>query len=115
MRPSLLTVRSKDLERAEQFYGALGVVFSRHAHGGPEHLCAESDGMVFEVYPLADGQVPTSSTRLGFHVEDVPRVLRDLEAMGVEVVHGPRVSAFGLRAVVRDGDGHCVEIVQAST
>lgn len=114
MRPTLLTVRSKDLRRAEQFYGVLGVVFARHAHGGPEHLCSESGGMVFEVYPLAEGQLPTSSTRLGFRVDDVSRALRELESIGAEVVQRLRVSAFGLRAVVRDGDGHCVEIVQAN-
>jgi hypothetical protein len=110
MRPTLLTVRSKDLVRAEQFYGLLGVVFARHTHGGPEHLCAESDGMVFEIYPL-----PTSPTRLGFHVDDVPHVLRELEAMGVEVVQRPRASAWGLRAIVRDDDGHDVELVQSAS
>mgnify|MGYP001613804713 FL=1 len=112
MRLNLLTVRSRDLVGAERFYRQLGMVFSRHGHGGPEHLCAESDGMVFEIYPLGADQMPTSSTRLGFRVADVPGALRDLQAVGGEVVQEPRASAWGLRAVVRDGDGHCVELMQ---
>lgn len=115
MRPTLLTVRSRDLVRAEQFYGLLGIVFARHTHGGPEHLCAESDGMVFEIYPLTNGRLPTSSTRLGFRVDDVPLVLRELEAMGVDVVQRPRASSWGLRAIVRDDDGHDVELVQPAS
>lgn len=113
MRPSLLTVRSRDLIRAEQFYGRLGVAFVRHSHGGPEHLSSESDGMVFEIYPLTKDHLPTSSTRLGFEVNDLPSLLRELEAAGEQVVQEPRSSSWGLRAVVRDGDGHCVELIQA--
>jgi lactoylglutathione lyase len=112
MRPTLLTVRSKDLVQAERFYCQLGITFTRHAHGGPEHLSAESGGMVFEIYPLASNQLPTSSTRLGFAVENVSTTLQDLVKIGAEVIQTPRVSAWGLRAVVRDGDGHCVELVQ---
>lgn len=114
MRPSLLTVRSRDLASAERFYSRLGVTFARHSHGGPEHLCSESEGMVFEIYPLTNDQLPTSSTRLGFHVDDLANLLQDLEAAGVEVVVPPRSSAWGLRAVVRDGDGHCVELIQGN-
>lgn len=112
MNPTLLVVRSRDLVRAEQFYRRLGVVFARHAHGGAEHLCAESNGLVFEIYPLGNDQLPTSSTRLGFRVADVAAVVRDLATIGGDVVQEPRASVWGLRAVVRDGDGHCVELVQ---
>jgi len=111
MRPSLLVVRSRDLVAAERFYGRFGFVFARHAHGGQDHLCAESEGMVFEIYPLGVDQVPTSSTRFGFQVDDVSRVVRELQAVGGEVVQEPRQGPWGLRAVVRDGDGHCVEVV----
>jgi predicted enzyme related to lactoylglutathione lyase len=112
MSPCLLVVRSRDLGRAEQFYGRLGIAFVRHAHGGAEHLCADSDGVVFEIYPLGHEQVPTSSTRLGFRVADVVSAVRDLEAIGGQVLQAPRPSAWGLRAVVRDSDGHSVELLQ---
>lgn len=112
MSPCLLVVRSRDLSRAEQFYGRLGIAFVRHAHGGAEHLCADSGGVVFEIYPLGHDQVPTSSTRLGFRVANVAGAVRDLEAIGGQVLQAPRPSAWGLRAVVRDSDGHCVELLQ---
>jgi|JRYL01.1.fsa_nt_gb predicted enzyme related to lactoylglutathione lyase len=112
MRPNLLVVRSSDLERAERFYRELGVAFVRHAHGGPEHLCAESDGMVFEIHPVRSGQQSTASTRLGFAVADVGAVLARLQAVDAVVVQAPREGPWGLRAVVRDPDGHCVELLQ---
>lgn len=36
---NLVVIRSVDLDRAEKFYNALGLLFERHSHGiGPEHL-----------------------------------------------------------------------------
>jgi catechol 2,3-dioxygenase-like lactoylglutathione lyase family enzyme len=41
-RFNLLAIRSSDMDRAVRFYEALGLRFSRHAHGaGPEHYCSE--------------------------------------------------------------------------
>ena len=112
MRPNLLVVRSSDLAQAERFYRQLGVAFVRHAHGGPEHLCAESEGMVFEIHPVGIGQQSTASTRLGFAVADVGAVLARLQAVDAVLLQPPSESPWGLRAVVQDPDGHCVELLQ---
>lgn len=115
MRPNLLVVRSSDLERAERFYRQLGVAFVRHAHGGPEHLCAEFAGMLFEIHPVGIGRESTAATRLGFAVADVGAVLARLQTVDAELLQAPRPSPWGLRAVVRDPDGHCVELLQTET
>jgi hypothetical protein len=57
------------LDRAEAFYRALGLEFSRHSHGGgPLHLASETDGAVFEIYPAPEDGASTRSVRLGFAV-----------------------------------------------
>lgn len=46
---NLVVIRTVDLDRAEHFYGLLGLRFVRHSHGsGPEHLAAEGGGVVLK-------------------------------------------------------------------
>ncbi|WP_425396656.1 VOC family protein [Aeoliella sp.] len=109
-RLNLVVIRSADLHRAETFYTALGLVFEKHRHGnGPEHLAAEHDGMVFEVYPATESKA-TTATRIGFQVADVDQTIAKLESLGVETTQPPTDSPWGRRAVVRDFDGHAVEL-----
>ena len=108
---NLTVIRSSDLERAALFYKALGLPLSRHSHGsGPMHYAFEENGHTFEIYPLGDDALPTTSTRLGFSVASVDETLaRLLEAGGSETM-SPRESKWGRRAVVTDPDGHRVEL-----
>jgi predicted enzyme related to lactoylglutathione lyase len=64
---------------------------------------------VFELYPLAD--MPTIATRIGFAVDDVDRVVSELQAIGAELHQAPKDSPWGRRTVMRDFDGHLVELV----
>jgi lactoylglutathione lyase len=117
MRPrlNLVVLRSHDLESAERFYGTLGLRFGRHRHGhGPEHLCAEDAGLVFEVYPSREGQPSTAGARLGFEVDDLDRVVASLVEAGGRLIRAPKSSPWGVRAVVADPDGHRVELTRAS-
>ena len=110
--PNLLVIRSPDIDRAVSFYERLGMVFERHAHGkGPEHYAAEMSGFVFEIYPLKDGCAGTSQTRIGLNVDSVDQSLHLLEKLDVEIVSPAKDSQWGRRAVVRDLDGHTVELV----
>lgn len=114
-RFNLLTICSTDIDRAVVFYQALGLRFSRHAHGaGPEHYCSEDAGVIFEIYPLQPGKTPTVDTRLGFAVDSVDSVADRLSAIGAHVVSGPRESPWGRRAVLTDFDGHRVELTAVS-
>lgn len=108
---NLIVLRSRDLERAHSFYSALGLSFTRHAHGkGPVHLASESEGQVFEIYPLIGDAVPTSSTRIGFSVGSVDATFDRLLTSGGTAVTPPQDSPWGRRAVVTDPDGHRVEL-----
>src|SRR3954470_3902711 len=84
---NLVVIRTADLTRAEQFYRALGLAFTKERHGmGPEHWAAELGPTVFEIYP-ADGSPPApASTRLGFRVPSVDVVLASLAKIGAEIV-----------------------------
>lgn len=110
---NLLVLRSPDIHRAERFYLSLGLVLTAVRHGdGPEHYTSRVNGFVFELYPLAAGGEPTTGTRIGFSVAAVDELVLGLvQEVGAEVVSAPHDSEWGRRAVVRDLDGHTVELV----
>jgi predicted enzyme related to lactoylglutathione lyase len=108
---NLIVLRSRDLDRADSFYRALGLSFVRHSHGnGPVHLSSENVGQVFEIYPLTDQVAPTDSTRIGFSVPSVDATYASLMSAGGTSVAPPKDSQWGRRAVVADPDGHRVEL-----
>ena len=89
-----------------------GLLFALHQHGnGPLHYTSSVNGFVFEIYPLTAGGVPTTGTRIGFSVDSVDELVPRVREMGVVVVSEPHNSEWGRRAVVRDFDGHTVELV----
>ena len=110
--PNLLVIRSPDIERAVTFYQTLGIRFERHSHGkGPEHYASETCGFVFEIYPQRDETSATTNARIGFNVDSVDSCLKLLAELNVDVVSPAKDSEWGRRAVVRDLDGHTVELV----
>jgi lactoylglutathione lyase len=111
MQLSLVVIRVGCADRAIPFYQTLGFQFTKHAHGnGPEHYTSETAGLVFEIYPLTPGQTPTTSVRIGFRVADVDQLVRQLAAIGAPIVTPAQDSPWGRRAVVKDFDGHTVEL-----
>jgi catechol 2,3-dioxygenase-like lactoylglutathione lyase family enzyme len=110
---NLLVLRSPDIHRAATFYlQALGLPFTLERHGdGPEHYSSSLNGFVFELYPLGAGRTPTTGVRIGFSVDSVDELVQLVRAAGAEVVSGPHDSEWGRRAVVRDLDGHTLELV----
>ena len=110
---NLLVLRSVDIHRARTFYlRALGLPFVRERHGdGPEHYSYQVDGFVLELYPLATGEESTSSTRIGFSVDSVDELVLYVREEGAEVISEPHDSVWGRRAVIKDLDGHTLELV----
>jgi catechol 2,3-dioxygenase-like lactoylglutathione lyase family enzyme len=109
---NLVVLRSPDIDRAANFYRQLGLLFTRHAHGsGPEHYTSEVCGTVFEIYPMTEKTQPTISTRIGFSVDSVDQLVPLVEKIGARVLVAPCDSEWGRRAVVKDLDGHTVELV----
>jgi lactoylglutathione lyase len=111
---NLVVIKSPDIEALCGFYSALGLEFTKHAHGsGPEHYSAESGASVFEIYPQTDADSSTIATRLGFKVNLLDDLLPRLIQLGGKVVSPAKQSPWGKRAVVVDPIGHKVELVEA--
>jgi lactoylglutathione lyase len=108
---NLVVIRSADIDRAVTFYRMLGMRFTQHSHGnGPVHYTSETADLVFELYPLASRQMPTIAMRLGFQVDDLDRLVVELGEIGVNILSPPQDSPWGRRAVVKDFDGHTIEL-----
>lgn len=58
----------------------------------------------------AQGSACTESVRLGFAVKDADEAVAKLEMAGAAVVSEAKDSPWGRRAVVKDFDGHSVEL-----
>jgi predicted enzyme related to lactoylglutathione lyase len=115
VRLTLLVLKTCQVERLRSFYQAVGVAFTQERHGsGPLHYAGRVGDVILEVYPLPDSaSAADSTTRLGFAVADLGRVLQALQATGTSVQDQPRATAWGSRAVVHDPDGRSVELYQA--
>lgn len=108
---NLTVIRSTNIDRASDFYSEMGLLFTKHRHGsGPEHYTSCVDGFVFEIYPLGKHS-PTIGTRIGFSVDDVDSIAPMLVAIGAKLISPPTDSEWGRRAVVKDLDGHVVELL----
>jgi catechol 2,3-dioxygenase-like lactoylglutathione lyase family enzyme len=109
---NLVVLRSANLERAAEFYRQMGLLFTRRAHGsGPEHYTSTVNGIVFEIYPMSGKSVATIGTRIGFKIDSVDAIVPLLEKIGAVVLTVPSDSEWGRRAVVKDLDGHIVELI----
>ena len=110
---NLVVLRAPDIEEAQRFYSLLGFSFTKHAHGsGPEHYAADSGAQIFEIYPQADAEGSTKSTRIGFKVRGVDAVVARLVSGGGKIVSPVKDSPWGRRAVVSDPIGHKLELVE---
>lgn len=113
-RLNLVVLRARDAQRLAAFYSNLGLNFVRHRHGaGPEHFASEDGGGVFEIYPARADAEPTRELRLGFEVADVQLAVARLAGTGAEIISAPAASPWGLRAVIKDIEGHKVELTEA--
>jgi predicted enzyme related to lactoylglutathione lyase len=109
---TLLVLKTALPDEVRAFYQCLGITFVEERHGtGPTHFAGKAGETVFEVYPLPDGAaVADGTTRLGFAVPDLDRVLESLRYSGAPLLNPPRETPWGRRAVVRDPDGRSVEL-----
>lgn len=112
---TLVVIRANNIDKLATFYTTLGLHFTKHRHGkGPEHLSATISQTVFEIYPAIPPDETTTSTRLGFTVPDLTRTLNQLSELGSTIMTEPSQTEFGLRAVVKDFEGHKVELYEAT-
>lgn len=111
---NLLVLRARCPKSLVAFYEGLGLKFDEERHGsGPLHHAARQGATVFEIYPCSSDDRSTVATRLGFSVDDVDAACRRaLEGCGT-LVQEPRDSEWGRRAVVKDPEGHTIELTRA--
>lgn len=110
---NLVVIRAQDIDRLGSFYTALGFHFVKHRHGkGPEHLSCTIGETVFEIYPRNKENESTVSTRLGFSVPSLADALGALRGLNATVLAEPADSTFGRRAIVKDFEGHKVELTE---
>ena len=108
---NLVVLRAREPERLARFYSGLGLCFQEEQHGtGPRHHACTLPGAVLEIYPLEDEADTTTGTRIGFTVDHVDDVVRQVETGAV--LTPPRVTRWGKRAVLQDPEGHRVELVE---
>jgi catechol 2,3-dioxygenase-like lactoylglutathione lyase family enzyme len=108
---TLIVLRCADIERSREFYEALGLVLVAEQHAaGPRHYSATIGGTVLELYPRRDAE--TRGLRFGLSVSDLATAVSAVERVGGRVVPAePRRTPC---AVVRDPDGHTIELTEAS-
>ena len=110
---TLVVIRARNPDRLVTFYEALGLRFTRHRHGnGPEHLSSAMGDAVFEIYPANGAGGSTVATRLGFSVPSLTDALGQLRMLDASVLAEPSDTPFGRRAVVRDFEGHKIELYE---
>jgi catechol 2,3-dioxygenase-like lactoylglutathione lyase family enzyme len=101
---SLIVLRSGDIDSSCRFYRALGLDLVREQHEtGPVHYSCTLGQLVIELYPK--GKQTTSGLRLGLRLAHNPALLESIPSAG-----GIVISHDQERAVIRDPDGHTIEI-----
>ena len=108
----LVAIRSSDIERAARFYQQLGLEFGKESHGtGQQHLAAAlAPEAVFEIYSESTGSGSSAGIHIGFVVDYLDRILEELALPADRVLSPATDTGRFRRAVIRDPDGHVVEL-----
>jgi len=108
----MLVLKTADLERLREFYALFGFELAEEKHGnGPRHYSAPMGDGVLELYPLPEGAAADLTSRFGFAVSDLRNVVESVRSL-TEMVIEPKLTEWGLRAVVRDPDGRTIELYE---
>jgi catechol 2,3-dioxygenase-like lactoylglutathione lyase family enzyme len=112
---NLLVLRARDPQALARFYEGLGLSFVRERHGkGPVHMACSTPGATFEIYPQTEDSA-TTGTRIGFAVDNVDASYANALGARANGLRSPADSAWGRRAVVKDPEGHIVELTERPT
>lgn len=114
MQLNLFVLRTKDIHHLSRFYQNLGMSFEYHQHGnGPMHYSSKIGETVFEIYPFLKNQtVADYSLRLGFAVEKLDELIRNLKKEKITIVKNPTFTEWGYHAIIKDSDGRKIELTQ---
>jgi lactoylglutathione lyase len=112
---NLVVLQSADFDRTTAFYNKLGLTFDRHRHGTdlkpcPEHLAAELAGCVLEFYPATT--TPIQPIRIGLKVPNLDATIASFQDAPEAILSPPKPTPWGRRALLKDPDGHKVELTE---
>lgn len=111
---SLIVIKTNQLQEQAAFYTKLGFTLDYHKHGnGPYHYASTGSQPVLEIYPLPKGVItPDNTTRLGFAVEQLDILIKELREQGTTIVAAPAKTDWGYTAIVQDLDGRKIELTE---
>jgi len=110
---NLVRLRSADLDATESFYSVMGMFGARKVSKNNEaylEIAVYRNGPVLEFYLMVPGVESTSSVRIRFNIDTVGYI-DDLVDAGGELVQDIIRNEEGEFAIVKDPDGHEVELV----
>jgi len=112
---NLIVIKTDKLKEQFDFYSALGIQFHYHRHGnGPYHYSSIGGNPTLEIYPLPKGLPQAdSTTRLGFNVENLDLLMKDVKSRGFTIISEPIEKEWGYGAVIQDLDGRKIELTEA--
>jgi lactoylglutathione lyase len=106
-RLTSLVIRCSDLERSRAFYELLGLSFTPEQHEtGPRHYSTQLERTLLELYPRKGTVEPQ---RFGLAIDELADRLAALLASGAVFVSHDAARGH---ALVRDPDGHTLELTQ---
>jgi predicted enzyme related to lactoylglutathione lyase len=109
---SLLVIRSGNIDKAAEFYKALGLTLKKHSHPPcGEHYSSDGTGCVFEICQREQDE-PTTPIVLGFEVSRIDAAVQAAVAKGGVLKAPSKDSVWGRFAVVKDLDGNSVFLTQ---
>lgn len=112
---NLIVIKTDKIQAQSEFYSALGLEFEYHKHGNGPHHYASSGKLIFEIYPLPKGILqPDNTTRLGFTIENLDRLIQSLKEKGIKIISDPAKTEWGYSAVVEDLDGRKIELTECN-
>lgn len=109
---NLVVIRSVNIEQSVIFYQTLGLIFKKERHGdGQEHYACEIGNLIFEIYP-SQSEFVDETTRIGFNVKNLDGLIEKISQNDGLIITEPTLSPWGKRAVIKDPDGHKVELLE---
>ena len=105
-----------DLERSKRFYRTileLKLGTDAAPHWVDFHL---GEGRMLGLHPASESLIAKpGSLQLGFHVDDVNKIVTDARTAGVPILQEPHDESFGRIAVIADPDGYPVQVATPKT
>jgi lactoylglutathione lyase len=113
MKINLIVIKTHQIHELAQFYSLLGLIFEYHQHGkGVFHYSTVLNDIVFEIYPTPKNTATDNTTRLGFKVENLDILIKELPDKGVKIHNLPTQTEYGYWAVIEDLDGRKIELTE---